>query len=251
MRAYHNEHQIKANVLSELAAHRAANQLIKGWYWRHAVGCTIHRSDPAEFERRFGIPQMLACLEDCIFTGLPNELAVAWPERFMEAIVPGSDLSRVGWQFLHWLLTGSGIGAFAHPQVRDAVKDCADVLVPLMDGRPADESGAKTAASAAYMAWRGPESVESAAESAEYAARSAAASARSPAESAGWAEDSANCAANSAAGESGYSEKRGDRAAMSAAFVAMSNRLIALIIEAGEQPCPSADHASTPLNLHP
>jgi hypothetical protein len=257
MRAYHNDHQIKANILAQLAAHRAADQLTKGWYWRDgkgcAVGCTIHSNDHAEYETRFGIPQMLARLEDCIFDGLPNEQAMAWPERFMGAIVPGSDLSRVGWQFLHWLLTESRIGAFAHPHVRDAVKDCADVLVPLKDGRPADESAANAAWGAASAAWSTAgrvESVESAAESAEYAAQSAASAASSTAESAVWAEDSANSAASSAAGESPYSQKRRDGAARSAAFIAMSNRLIALIIEVGEQPCSAPDHASTPRNLH-
>lgn len=257
MRAYHNDPQIKADILSQLAAHREADQLIKGRYWRDgkgcAVGCTIHSNDHAEYETRFGIPQMLARLEDCIFDGLPNEQAMAWPERFIGTIAPGSDLSRVGWQFLHWLLTESGIGAFAHPHVSDAVKQCADVLVPLKDGRPADESAADAASRAASMAWStagAVESLESAAESAESAAMSAKGAARRAAESAVHAEDSVHSAANSAAGESAYSKKRGDSTAMSAAYVAMSNRLIALIIEAGEQSCSTANHASTPLNSH-
>src|SRR5262245_12543415 len=170
---------------------------------------------------------MLARLEDCIFDGLPNEQAMAWPERFMGTIAPGSDLSRVGWQFLHWLLTESGIGAFAHPHVSDAVKQCADVLVPLKDGRPADESAAGAASRAASMAWStagaveslesAAESAESAAESAESAAMSAKGAARRAAESAVHAEDSVHSAANSAAGESAYSKKRGDSTAMSAA----------------------------------
>jgi hypothetical protein len=100
VRAYHNDPQIKADILAQLAAHREADQLVKGQYWRDgkgcAVGCTIHSNDHAEYETHFGIPQMLARLKDCIFDGLPNEQAMAWPERFMGAIMPGSDLSRVG-----------------------------------------------------------------------------------------------------------------------------------------------------------
>ena len=72
---------------------------------------------------------MLARLEDCIFEGLPNGKAMAWPIRFMEAVKPGADLSRVGWQFLHWVLTDKRVNpGIDHPLVKDAVRQCADVL---------------------------------------------------------------------------------------------------------------------------
>lgn len=242
VRAYHNDPQIKADILAQLAAHREADQLVKGQYWRDgkgcAVGCTIHSNNHAEYETQFGIPQMLARLEDCIFDGLPNEQAMVWPERFMGAIVPGSDLSRVGWQFLHWLLTESGIGAFAHPLVSDVVKQCADVLVPLKEGRPADESAANEAWNAAYDARNavgGVESLESTVDSAGSAAASAGSATRKAQKSAVHAEDSAYSAARSAA----------ESTESSAAYIAMSIKLVALIIEAGEQPCSAADHAST------
>jgi hypothetical protein len=94
---------------------------------------------------------MLAWLEDVLFEGLPNRMAKTWPKRFLSSIGPGKDLSHVAWQFLHWLLTEGGLEERGHPTVRDAVRHCADVLVPLVDGRSADRGAAEQAA---IMAWR-------------------------------------------------------------------------------------------------
>ena len=135
MLAYHNDPALKSAILLKLHAHAEADEFIKGKYWENgkgcAVGCTIESGEHVEYEKRFGIPQMLARLEDCIFEGLPNGDAKLWPEQFMGAIKPGSDLSRVGWQFLHWILTDSTLNpGIEHVLVRDAVKQCADVIAP-------------------------------------------------------------------------------------------------------------------------
>ena len=182
MYAYHNDRAIKSAILAQLAAHREADELVKGKYWENgkgcAVGCTIHSDDHTEYEVRFGIPHMLARLEDCIFEGLPNGSAKQWPERFMSSINPGADLSRIGWQFLHWLLTDTAVNpGIEHPLVRDAIRQCADVIAVLKHGGSAEsaawsaESAAWSAASAASAAW----SAESAAWSAESAASAASA----------------------------------------------------------------------------
>ena len=163
MLAYHNDPKIKANLLAQLAAHRAADEIVRGYgYWSGgrgcAVGCTIHSGDHAEYEPRYGIPQMIARLEDCIFEGLPLENARDWPARFSNAIVPGADLSLVGWKFLHWMLTDRSVNpGIDQPLVRDAVRQCADVIASFAKGGTADESAAASAAesagSAASAAW--------------------------------------------------------------------------------------------------
>src|SRR5262245_12955032 len=135
MLAYHNRQTDKDAILVQLRAHYEADEIIKGQYWEGgkgcAVGCTIHSGAHVEYEPRFGIPQALARLEDTIFEGLPNGTAKEWPIRFMSAIRPGADLSHVSWQFLHWLLTDEEVNpGINHPLVRDAIKQCADVLVP-------------------------------------------------------------------------------------------------------------------------
>ena len=227
----------KPAILRQLRAHAAADQIVKGRYWQNgkgcAVGCTIHSSKHAEYESRFGIPQMLARLEDCIFEGLPNDKAKAWPVRFMSAVQPGTDLSCVGWKFLHWLLMDEKVNpGIKHPLVRDTIKQCADVLIPLSKGQPVDRSAAESAACAAWSAaWSAARSAtdgsaESAAESAACAALSAAWSA---AESATSAATSAARSAESAAWSAARSAESAARSAESAAYVRMSDKLIDLI----------------------
>jgi hypothetical protein len=242
--AYLDNPQIKTDILAQLEAHRQADQIIKGRYWENgkgcAVGCTIHSGDHAEYERCFGIPQMLARLEDTIFEGLPNRKAKDWPVRFMSAIRPGADLSRVGWQFLHWLLTDEKVNpGINHPLVREVVKQCADLLAPLMKGLPVAGRSARSAESAARSA-----------ESAESAARSAGSAAWSAAESAAWsAAGSAASAAARSAGSAAWSaawsaaasaesaagsaasvaESAAGSVAGSAAYVLMADQLVKLL----------------------
>jgi hypothetical protein len=255
MLAFINTTVTKKAVLEQLRAHAEADELVKGHYWQAgkgcAVGCTIHSGRHVEYEVRFGIPEMLARLEDCIFEGLPNGAAKAWPVSFMTAVRPGSDLSCVGWKFLHWLLTDEKVNpGINHSLVRNAVKQCADVLAPLSKGLPiaeraawramwsaeasAAESAAWSAASAAESAaW----SAASAAESAAWSAVSAAESAASAAESAAWSAASAAAStasaawsAESAAWSAASAESAATwSAAWSAAYILMSEKLIELI----------------------
>jgi len=244
--AYHGSESEKWQILLQLDAHARADELVKGKYWENgrgcAIGCTIHGADHAEYEPRFGIPQMLARLEDQIFEGLPNEEAKRWPIRFMGAVRPGADLARVGWQFMHWLLTDEKANpGITHPLVRDAVKQCADVLLPLTKGVPVDPSAARSAArSAASAAWSAASAARSAAWSAARsaarsaawsaasAARSATSAARSAArsaESAAWSAESAESAAWSAA----WSAESAESAERSAAYALMADKLVELI----------------------
>jgi hypothetical protein len=172
--AYHNDPAIKASILAVLKKHRLADEIVKGQYWEEgkgcAVGCTIKSGNHAEYEDQFGIPQMLAHLEDGIFEGLPNAKAKAWPEKFMIAISPGADLSFVGWKFQHWLLTDEKVNpGINHPLVKSAIADVAKIIWQLATGETVSTSAASAARSAASAA----RSAESAARSAESAARSA------------------------------------------------------------------------------
>ncbi len=231
--AFHGSADEKANIISVLAAHRAADSLVQGYgYWRDgkgcAVGCTIQSGKHIEYEARFGIPVHLARLEDAIFEGLPTNLAKQWPERFMSAIAPGADLSLVHWKLLHWLLTTTSINpGIEHPIVRDAVKQCAELIQILADGGIVAESAARSAARSAV------ESAVSAAESAARSAVSAAWSAVSAAESAAWsAAESEESAARSAVSAAERAAESAESAARSAAWVSISDHLIGLIVSA-------------------
>ena len=107
--AYHSNPAIREEYLRRVIDHRAADQLIKGRYWEDgkgcAVGCTIHSSNHASYEKELGIPSELAYLEDFIFEDLPNARAMMWPEQFLAAIPVGADLSMVCHHWLLWLMT--------------------------------------------------------------------------------------------------------------------------------------------------
>jgi hypothetical protein len=230
MLAFQNTTVTKPQILEKLKAHAKADDFIKGTYWENgkgcAVGCTIESGDHAEYETRFGIPQMLARLEDRIFEGLPNGKAKKWPLRFMEAIKPGADLSTVGWEFQHRLQINNL--KFAQEQkfpndVIKAIQLVIDVLDLMTKGNKVDESAwsaAESAWSAARSAARSAESARSAARSAEWSARSAARSA----ESAELAELAARSAwsAWSAARSAARSAESAELAAESAELAARS-----------------------------
>jgi hypothetical protein len=161
--AYHGKSEIKAKYLARVEAHAAADEIIHGSYWENgkgcAVGCTIHSGEHAAFETELGIPRMLARLEDTLFEGQKNGDAKTFPARFLAAIQPGADLSRVSWKFLYWILTQDLAGR-DNPRVAQQIKACACVLVPLIEGGPADREAAiearrnarNAAAAAAYAA---------------------------------------------------------------------------------------------------
>ena len=169
MLAFHNDPKIKRKYLARVRAHAKADEIVHGKYWEEgkgcAVGCTIHSSSHSAYETELGIPLALARLEDTLFEGQSNGAAKTFPARFLAAIKPGADLSTVHWKFLHWLLTEELAGR-DHPLVSVAIKQCADVLLPLTKGLAVDQSAESAARSAAWSAARAAESAARAARSA-------------------------------------------------------------------------------------
>jgi len=140
--AFHNKPEIKAEYLNRVRAHREADQLVQSYgYWSDgkgcAVGCTIHSGDHAAYETELGIPRAIARMEDGIFEGLPQEEARLWPERFLEAIPVGADLSLVTDKFLHWLLVDAEHGVIRHAKTdtqRKAIQAVADLFAKKLAG---------------------------------------------------------------------------------------------------------------------
>ncbi len=148
MQAYHNDPALKIQCLELMADHRAADRLAQGHgYWRDekgcAVGCLLHSlgGEPdnyIDYERLIGVPEILAVLEDSIFENLSAEDAQEWPERFLDAIPVGADLSRVSWQFLDWVL--SDLPPTDHEDVSLAIEQVrTTVLQPLSRGETVDK----------------------------------------------------------------------------------------------------------------
>jgi hypothetical protein len=111
--AYNGDRKLKAKLISQIRAHRKAEQLIKGSYWIGngsgkgcAVGCLTHEAGGGHKKYEiWGIYEELAHLEDAIFEGLAEKQAQEWPERFLKAIKPGADLSLVWPRFAVRLLS--------------------------------------------------------------------------------------------------------------------------------------------------
>src|SRR5690348_11350270 len=121
MKAYHGDAAVKEKYLARVRSHQAADELMQGYgYWRDgkgcAVGCTIHsESEPHKaYERELGIPERIAWLEDRLFERMPKEPARTWPERFLNAIPVGADLSNVWDQFMQWLLVDAEHGVIKY-----------------------------------------------------------------------------------------------------------------------------------------
>lgn len=179
MIAYLGNPQIKTDILAQLEAHRAADQLVKGQYWSGgkgcAIACTLHSSNHEEYETRFGIPQTLAHLEDRIFEGLPPAAAMEWPIRFMTAVNVGADLSMVWPLFAVWMLREEVLPhAGNRKDVADAITGVISLYERWTTGAPptAAEFGDATYA-AAYAAGRAAGRAADAADAAVRAADAA------------------------------------------------------------------------------
>ncbi len=195
MIAFHGDASIKAKYLRRVELHAAADEIIHGKYWERgkgcAVGCTIHSSNHASYETELGIPIMLARLEDLLFEGMANGNSKQFPARFLSVITPGADLTRIGWQFLYWLLTEE-LASRDDPRVAKEIKACADVLIPLTKGELVDRK-------AADLAWRAARDARSRLWGAADADAPAAAAADAAAAAAADAADAADAAAAAAA----------------------------------------------------
>jgi len=219
--AYHGDPKIKENYLARVRAHREADEMVKGVYWKDGkgcgVGCTIHSGNHHSYETELGIPEVLAHLEDAIFEGLPNGDAKAWPERFLSAIKPGADLSLVWPRFALWLLVDPADGVIKYAgEYRDvdkAIRRVGDLYREWTEGRKPDKAAWAAARAAARDAAR------AAAGDAARAAAWAAAWSAARAAAGDAARAAAGAAARAAAGD----------AAWDAAFRRMADKLVELL----------------------
>jgi len=227
MIAYHGSHTTKDAYLARVQAHRAADEIIKGKYWVGgkgcAVGCTIHGSDHAAYERELGIPRFLAWIEDAIFERLPNDVARAWPERFLSAIKPGADLSKVGPKFIVWMLGDAECGTLrlCNPAGAEATRRVIALYQREVDGDRVTADEWKQAKEHVWKAQRDAAAAYDAAYAAAYAAAVDAAAAAA-------AVDAAADAYAAAAYAAAYAADAAD-AARQAHCVRMADKLIELL----------------------
>ena len=123
--AFHNNQKIKDKYITRVHNHFLNEEIIKGVYWENGrgcgVGCTVETGSNAHeaMEKELGIPKELAYLEDVLFEELSNDLAKEWPERFLKAIKPGTDLSLIVPKFIVWQFEDSKLGLSQIKEVQD------------------------------------------------------------------------------------------------------------------------------------
>lgn len=108
MQAYHNDESIKEKYVGRVKKHREMDNIIQGQGWTGqkgcAVGCTLENYEHKQYPIELGIPIQLARIEDVIFEGLPVDIALDWPARFLESINVGANLEFVFPKFNLWVL---------------------------------------------------------------------------------------------------------------------------------------------------
>lgn len=117
--AFFGDRGLREQLIARVTQHRLAQQVVQGsviWSgeFGSAVGCTLHGENFDGYEHEFGIARVLACLKEALFQRLPAEEAVLWPERFLAAVRPNADLSKVWAEFVIWLLNHPEQGLIAH-----------------------------------------------------------------------------------------------------------------------------------------
>lgn len=134
--AYHADPALKQRIVEQIAAHRAADEILQGAYYKTngetrvcAVGCVLHDPDGGHirYETEFGIPVQLAHLEDRLFESMALERAKDWPARFMGSIEPGADLTAVWPRFAAWLMIDPQWGLVNITEAADVKAVCRRV----------------------------------------------------------------------------------------------------------------------------
>ena len=167
---------------------------------RDFVRCDIDRA----YQRLFGIPRVLAVLEDRLFEGLDIGLAKEWPLRFTAAIQEGADLSEVFPKFQRWLLIDPDYGVIRFAKTnkqRKVIEEAADIY---LDWPNVDREKARLVRDAARAAAAADSYAYTAADAAADAAAYAAAYAAYAAADADYAADAAVYASYAAARKEHY-----------------------------------------------
>jgi hypothetical protein len=166
--AYLGDPALKERVLTGLAAHAAADELVRGVYFEQGVdddrkrgcsiGCTLHDLNPqlpandhSRFVGELGIPEQIAHLIDAIFEEQPDDkAAAAWSQRIMAAIPVGADLTGVWDRYALWMLDGL-VAEGRDPD--GVVSNMAGLFRRAVNGNQPTEREWDQAAQAARDAW--------------------------------------------------------------------------------------------------
>ena len=72
LRAFHNDPSIKDSLLARLRDDAAHGRIVERQDWEDREGCAVGGSDHMLYESEYGIPAVLAHIEDTIHEGSPG-----------------------------------------------------------------------------------------------------------------------------------------------------------------------------------
>ena len=208
MITFHGKPELKEQLLNNLRDHAKADAFTQGVYFEGgkgcAVGCSIvdfggYVDDHSEYERLFGIPRVIAKLEDGIFEGLSIEDSKWWPIAFAESIPVGVNLDLVFYSFMSWLLAdqSDGVIRFARDKGKRVITDVANAMDAVANGEPKESINWGELRRSAYAAYAADatDAASAAAYTATYADADADADAAADAATYAYAADATDAAA--------------------------------------------------------
>lgn len=149
---------IKADIIAQLEAHYARDEIVQGLGWDGhrgcSIGCVLHAYDHYMYPAMLGMPVWMARLQDAIHEGLPPAEAREWPLQWARAVPEGIDVEpvrdkvairRLGWLLEHvapaWPEGGYG-------------EQCQDAIRRIIQALRSGEVEAASAAEAGDGHWR-------------------------------------------------------------------------------------------------
>lgn len=258
MKAFESTLVSYEQFLANVKRHKELDKYVSGVYWDVeankgcAVGCTLHEftspkmypqvvsalretnleifaGNHALYEPLFGIPRIVARLQDHIFEGLPTGDAKEFPLQFAQALKAGVDYSGVWYKFAEWLLLDTEHGVIRHAKTertRDAINSVGALYQRHNSGDvPTIEEWRAAAAAAA----------DADADAYAYAADAAYAYAYAYAAAADADADAADAYAYAAAdADAAAADAYVDAAARFQHYQAQRDKLLAILVECGE-----------------
>lgn len=141
MKSFNDKSWTKADLLAKLKWHREQDHIAQELYWDGTRGCAVgcaagtNRNPHVVLAERYGVPEVVWRVVDAIHEHLADGQYQHWPERFVNALPEGADLSLAWPRFASrllrapWLIAAAGDSA---PVV--------EVVAVLYDRVIADES---------------------------------------------------------------------------------------------------------------
>lgn len=130
--SFFNDQKIKDKYVKRMAAHRQADELIRGVGFQEGkgcfIGCILNNYDHSQFENELNIPEWVGRVFDVLYEGMSIDRYIEFT-TVLEDIPLGSDLNKIKRPFMIFILE-SLFDQFDNekfPEVTQAIKKVIDL----------------------------------------------------------------------------------------------------------------------------